>query len=327
MGFLEDGWTSSRVWTEQLHASLKANGFGTADCFAPSLGRRPRWWDRRFSYPRLLPKTEILQLMDQSYGNALHSVGSGCKSVALIHDIDFWRSRKWWNAFMRRRILSGLARADRRVAVSRKTAEEVEKELGLKVHAVIAPGFDLKTFAHSPAKREEKLLLHVGTLIDRKGPDRLLRLLAAMPGWKLLQIGGKWSEADRKLMADLKVADRVEGSGEVGLADLAKAYARAGVLVMPSRYEGFGMPAVEARLVGTRVWVSKEVPAAEHFESDDGAGIVEFSCFDSGGSERGRADIVCKIVEAGISPIAFLNRQAFSWDRAARQFAEIYSSL
>lgn len=326
MGFQEDGWSSSRFWTEQLYDSLLAAGHA-ADLFAPSLGRRPRWWDRRFAYPSLLPKGHIVQLMDQSYGNALHALGGSSRSVALIHDIDFWRSRTWWNAWVRRRILSGLARADRRVAVSRKTAEEVRRELGLEVHAVIAPGFDLEAFSHSPSKREERTLLHVGTLVARKGPDRLIRLLAAMPGWRLHQIGGVWGEGERKLMRDLKVEERITSRGKTGLADLAEAYRRASAFVMPSRYEGFGMPAMEARLVGTPAFVSKEVPAAEHFEGDVGGHVVDFSAFDEGGRERARVEVVCRIVEGATGPVAFPRRERFSWERAAKEFSALYASL
>ncbi len=328
MGYLEDGWNSSRLWTEQLYAALKAIGFKKAERFAPSLGRPPTWWDRRFAYPLQMPRADLVQLMDQSYGNGLLGLKKSSRSVVLIHDIDFWRCRTWWNAPIRARILSGLGRADRRVVVSEATAKSVREVLGLDVHAVIPPGFDLETFAHQGGARAAKTLLHVGTLVLRKGPDRLIRLIAALPpDWRLTQIGGNWGVEERKLIENLGVASRIEQRGDVGLPDLAKAYARASAFVFPSRYEGFGMPVIEARLVGTRAWVSEGVPAAEHFAGDTGAEVLDFSAFDAGGSETDRRAIVDKITAAKPEAVVFPKRERFTWERAARQFAEVYGGL
>ncbi len=133
--------------------------------------------------------------------------------------------------------------------------------------AVLPNGVDPPTAQPPRAARAagEVRLLFVGRVDEhRKGFDLLRAAFAAArgPGWRL-SVVGRVSDATRaSLLAEFGCA--VEVHGMVEEAVLEAEYAAADVFVMPSRYEGFGMPYIEAMrhatpVVGTRVGGVPEV--------------------------------------------------------------------
>ncbi len=102
-------------------------------------------------------------------------------------------------------------------------------------------------------------ILAVGTVQPRKNYDGLARALGAIKSAGLphqLVIAGKrgWlaDEVERKI-EESGNAERVRRLGYVSEHDLAALYAAADLMVFPSWYEGFGLPALEAMQCGTPV--------------------------------------------------------------------------
>lgn len=96
-------------------------------------------------------------------------------------------------------------------------------------------------------------------LVRQKGIDVLLEALAdaeTRPAWRL-EIAGDGSErrALEKQAVRLGISDRIDFHGHVD--DMPAFYARLDVLVVPSRYEGFGFVAVEGALAGLPVVASR----------------------------------------------------------------------
>lgn len=120
--------------------------------------------------------------------------------------------------------------------------------------------------ADAPAADGALRLLFVGQLIARKGVDELLRALALNDArsWRLEIIGdGPERDALRALATALGVAGRIDWRP---FADNAQARARmaaADVLVLPSRFDGWGVVVNEALVAGTRVLVSDACGAAD----------------------------------------------------------------
>jgi mannosylfructose-phosphate synthase len=139
---------------------------------------------------------------------------------------------------------------------------------------VIPPGYDDTRFypVGAPTREllrrrfafEGKVILALGRLARNKGYDLLIRAFAQVAAREaearlVLAIGGSQLEpAERQILADchalvheLGLADRVRFTGFVPEAEIADLYRAADVFVLCSRYEPFGMTAVEAMACGT----------------------------------------------------------------------------
>lgn len=139
---------------------------------------------------------------------------------------------------------------------------------------MIPPGYDDTRFFPVGASTREalrrklgfegKVVLSLGRIARNKGYDLLIRAFAEVAGREAearlhLAIGGvalkpveqRILEQCRGLVADLGLEARVNFSGFVPDADMADLYRAADVFVMSSRYEPFGMTAVEAMACGT----------------------------------------------------------------------------
>lgn len=107
--------------------------------------------------------------------------------------------------------------------------------------------------------------LFVGQLIHRKGVDLLLRAVSRLPesGWSLDLIG---DGADRESLQAFVVAHGLSGSvrfcGNQSNAVVLAALQSADVLILPSRWDGWGAVVNEALMLGTPVIVSDACGAA-----------------------------------------------------------------
>jgi glycosyltransferase involved in cell wall biosynthesis len=113
-------------------------------------------------------------------------------------------------------------------------------------------------FVDRGEKRDEKLVVSVGSLIPRKQFDLAIQEVAKIPGMKL-EIYGKGPEKEKlkALIRDLEVADRIALKGQVTREQLAEVYNRATLLIMLSYGEGFGLVMKEAQACGCKTLVFK----------------------------------------------------------------------
>lgn len=128
---------------------------------------------------------------------------------------------------------------------------------------VVHNGVDFAAFGldSRPAPTSRKTIGCVGRLTDQKGQDYLLEAIALLPDptkYRVLLAGtGPLRTRLEALAHKLSVADRVEFLGLVN--DMKDFYSQLDVLVMPSRYEGFGLVAVESMACGVPV-IGADVP-------------------------------------------------------------------
>jgi glycosyltransferase involved in cell wall biosynthesis len=167
-------------------------------------------------------------------------------------------------------------------------------------------------------------LLHVGTIQPRKNLERLLRafaqLLAIEPELRLILAGAiGWGAAADRLREEahaLGIGDRLLLPGYLPRDQLPVLYSGATALVLPSLYEGFGLPMVEAMACGTAVACSEgscltEVAgeAALLFDPLDEAAIAEAL----------RRMMVDTPLRRGLEAAGLARAAEFSWDRAAEE--------
>ena len=156
-----------------------------------------------------------------------------------------------------RAVLSAAASVVTTSAWSRRTLLELYSLPDERVH-VAEPGVDAAPLA--PGTKSGGALLCVAAVIPGKGHDVLLAALATMKelSWDCLCVGSvkrdpEFAESLEHLLLDDGLGDRVCFAGPRTRAELARSYASADLLVLPSRAETYGMVVTEALAHGLPV--------------------------------------------------------------------------
>lgn len=192
-----------------------------------------------------------------------------CPSVVTIHDLayeyfpeeflktDLYKLQNWTK--------DAVKKAVKVIAVSNNTKADVLKSYGVPDNKVkvIYNGLSNRLQETSNKKQTNfKFILYVGTLQPRKNITGLIEafnlLIQEKPEYKLVIAGKKgwlYDEIFQKVK-DLKLKDKVIFTGYVSDSKLINLYQNASVLVLPSLYEGFGLPILEAMSFGCPVATS-----------------------------------------------------------------------
>ncbi|MBA4212102.1 MAG: hypothetical protein C0449_03355 [Polaromonas sp.] len=160
---------------------------------------------------------------------------------------------------------------------------------------------------HQPVQRDHREILYVGQLIVRKRVDLLLQAFSrlAEPSTRLRIIGqGAEAQHLHQLAGQLGLADRVSFVQGLPNAEIVSAMAAADVLVLPSRFDGWGAVVNEALMVGTPVICSDRCGASDVIENGRNGYVFEAGNADA---LKGRLQRLC---------------EDFQWDRAALATAE-----
>ncbi len=257
-------------------------------------------------------------------------LGCPCQAVVTIHDLSFERhpelmSRRDRLVF-RTMVPRSVRRAARVLAVSEWTKRDLVEHYGIpEQKIVVTPNGVDPLFGPDGARRDgSPYALFVGTLQPRKDPLAALEALALIDAdLRLVLVGpdkGSGAEA-RRTASRLGLNGRVEFAGHVEKQKLAELYRGAACLVFPSRYEGFGLPVVEAMASGTPVVATTAASIPE--VAGDAAVLVEpgnpVALAD--GIERALADRE-RLVYAGLERV-----KRYSWAETARRTLDVYREL
>ena len=219
-----------------------------------------------------------------------------CPAVMTVHDVGFL----FWPEIHDRdgrshygQIHQALGNADRIIAVSEATRRDLRDYLGVApARVTVVPEAAGPIFRPIPATERAELsraararpgvtdlvlghrgpyLLTVGTVEPRKNLPMLLRaydrLVATWPAAPRLVIAGRrgWlAEETFAALGRLTARERVDWIEGPSTAELALLYATALALVFPSRYEGVGLPALEAMASGVPVLAADTSGLREH---------------------------------------------------------------
>jgi glycosyltransferase involved in cell wall biosynthesis len=216
------------------------------------------------------------------------------------------------------------------LAVSPSTADAVLR-LGVPARRVevLAPGIDAERFHAADATRDPRRLLYVGRLEAEKRPLDAVAVMAELarlhPGVRGTVIGrGRLDEVVRTAAATAPEG-AVEVRGRISEDELARAYAEAAVLLVPSCYEGLGLVALEAMAAGAVV-VAYDVSGLRDAVGDRGRLVASG---DVPGMIRACAALLTDPArrEETAARAAAAVRRAHSWDAVAARVEEVYRAV
>ncbi|HUP44363.1 MAG TPA: glycosyltransferase family 1 protein [Thermoanaerobaculia bacterium] len=140
-----------------------------------------------------------------------------------------------------------LEMAARVAAVSRAVADETMRGFGVPASRIEIVPNGVDDF-FMPGGEEQDYLLYVGTLEPRKGIGDLLAAWRSLTNPPRLILAG-----DRGWRTAVPDDPRIEVRGFVGREELRELYRGALAFIYPSKYEGFGLPPLEAMACGAPV--------------------------------------------------------------------------
>ena len=160
------------------------------------------------------------------------------------------------------------------------SAREIRRDFRVPTERIrmVANGVDIELFRPAPdAERNANEILCVGRSSDpNKGIENLITSLARLPHHLRLTLvdDDHPNNPARKRARRLGCADRLDITGRIDRDELVRRYQRASLVVVPSRYEGFGLAAVEAMACGTPVVACAAGALTEVVGAADGGVLV-----------------------------------------------------
>jgi glycosyltransferase involved in cell wall biosynthesis len=267
------------------------------------------------------------------------------RTVITVHDLDFLRRPERLTAEAHRyygRVGRAVHRANAIIAVSRATRDDLITLTGADpdritvIHEAADSRYrppDPRVTSCGPLRVAgvgvpSPYFLFVGTIEPRKNLDTLLDAYAAYrqssPTAAHLVIAGAAGWRSERTTARLKTEPGVLWLGPMEPEDLFALYQHATALLLPSWDEGFGLPVIEAMASGTPVAIST---AAALVEVAGGAALVA-----SAGAPRDWVAVM-EILATDETRRAELRARGlaraahFSWERAARETADVYTRV
>jgi glycosyltransferase involved in cell wall biosynthesis len=272
--------------------------------------------------------------------------------VVTVHDMSslLFESRGSNTRMKLRRYLfqRGLERASRVIAVSEATRRDLHNMLGIpldhvrRVYNAPDPGFTEHTAAGRDGDRERILeryqinypfLLYAGNIRPHKNVPRLVEAfavvrdqLSAHPVYKdlrLIIIGESISEfpSVRQAVIKSRAENVVRFLGFVPFDTLRCFYEAAAAFVFVSRYEGFGLPPLEAMACGTPV-VTSNVTSLPEVVGDSAMLVNPENVFDIA---RGIKEVLLdEQLRARLILCGRKHARLFNWENTAREVLEIY---
>lgn len=190
---------------------------------------------------------------------------AGIKTVVTIHDIIFMRHPEWYNwpdtKIYAWKFRKTCAEADRIIAISECTKRDIMLYGGVtpeKIDVIyqscgsrykMREGEKKMHEVHTGYMLPERYIVNVGTIEERKNVLLAVKALRMLPDDISLVIVGKATSYTEKVKAYIRenaLESRVKILHNVPNEDLPAIYQMAEACVYPSRYEGFGVPVIEA---------------------------------------------------------------------------------
>ena len=276
-------------------------------------------------------------------------LNSPCPAVVTVHDITYFlypqHFASWWVAYMKAVMPPVLRSAAAIICGSQHSKADIVRTYRVpagKVHVIpygidsrFSPSAKLDPHWATQLNIRPEYVLHVGELSHRKNIPNLLRAVARLRDrgeWGKRQVVLAGSESPGMLGAsEIHEAIREKGLSEIVILagrvpdeQLAGLYTSASLLVMPSLYEGFGFPILEAMASGTPVIASNTSSLPE--VAGDAAILVP--PHDEAALADAIRDVLSQVQTAEeLRRRGVVQSKRFNWAHTAEETARIYHSV
>jgi glycosyltransferase involved in cell wall biosynthesis len=256
------------------------------------------------------------------------------KALTVVHDLAFERYPHAYSpgerAYLRLTTRWAAVRCPLLITVSESTKADLVSAYGVRPDRirVVPLGASAPHVRAAPVSRLAELglngnfVLQVGRIETRKNQAAALAAVERLDGVTLALAG---PESDRALAARLRESGRCRVLGRVDQPTLELLYKRATAVIVPSLYEGFGLPLLEAMARG------KVVVAAKASSLPEVGGAAALYFHDAADPEQ-----LAKVLEVALSDeplrksLAKAARERarnFTWDRCAAGVADVIREL
>jgi len=223
-------------------------------------------------FPRLWSQVRLPAALAREHPDLLFVPGHAVpfawlgRALTVVHDLAFERHPRLYSAteraYLKLTTRWAVARCRLLIAVSESTKQDLVETYGVRPERVrVVPlGIGPPAENRAPASRLAELgvdgtfILQVGRIEPRKNHSTALAAVERLDGVTLVAAG---PEKDPALAARLRASTRCRVLGVVDQATLELLYQRAAAVIVPSLYEGFGLPVLEAMTRGKVVVVAR----------------------------------------------------------------------
>lgn len=313
---LSDALTALRPIVSRRPHLLRYHGGWLADELLLPLASRGRWQLFHATDPDAVPDPRLLPLVATMY------------DLTPRRDPMVWRSMSPDQRIGHSRMVANARRAKAVITISHAVRDEILSELRTPqdlVH-VVYPGIDAATWRR-PEMAARSGLLFVGAPAPHKNLPRLLEALQQLPpaDRPRLTVAGPWPATHVDAFRRSAQACGVDVTVEAYADDdrLRQLYWTSSALVMPSRWEGFGLPVLEAMAGGCPVIISSAVALQE--VAGGAALIVPVDDVDALAEAISR--LLGDTAEQARRGDSGLTRAAeFSWERSLDALRDVYGA-
>ncbi len=339
---------------------IVTTGVSALDKYSQEIGKRlevdkvminppARWRDTTlrdaYRFIRIMRKggRKLLHLPNQHLGR--YAVFSSCSFILTIHDLirfyilkDLYDRPPPKESFYLMLDRLAFKKAKHIIAISENTKKDIIKYLKIPEQkiTVIYQGVDHELYY--PRRGEHfpdlEYVLFVGSEEPRKNLATVMKALSilkkdkAFSNLKLVKVGHPRSERYRqstlKVITDLGLYKDVSFTGFISDEEVVLYYSNARCLLLPSLYEGFGFPPLEAMACGCPVVTSNTSSLPEVV----GEASIMVNPYDTDSLAQAMREVLTNsklrdnMVRKGLE-----QSKKFSWEKAAEQTQEVYKKL
>ncbi|HQL80869.1 MAG TPA: glycosyltransferase family 4 protein, partial [Spirochaetota bacterium] len=220
-------------------------------------------------------------------------------------------------------------RLDHIITVSEDSKRAINRDFGvpLEQQTVVYNGIDRNVFRPLPGiKKKKGKIIFVGNIED--GKKGFAYLLKAMPRIAksatvtAVDGGAPHRKVTDRLMSTLGLGGRVDFTGKTSTEELVRHYSEAELAIVPSVYEGFGLPAAEAMSCSVPV-ISSDGGALPEVVGDAGVVVPARDHEAIADAVNGLLADPKRMRELGRAGIERV-KEHFNWEKAVREIVGVY---